>query len=172
MLKTIRSMKYFPRSKEEEEQTGHVWLKSHYGNFCSRVLWNEEIVKFLKNRLRLQIPSPDGIWRWVKYMDNALLAPHTESLVLQRVGIKSQLKLGTVIPTMKQWRSSRVKSYGHVKLREGTEKGVEEEVVLGVVVKHYNQGLDAEDCVQTPYSIAYKLQKVVHEDSSRKYERE
>ncbi|PBK90715.1 Clavaminate synthase-like protein [Armillaria gallica] len=170
----------FPRSKEEEEKTERVWLKGHHDIGCVTVLWSQPIGG-------LQILSPDGKWRWVKHMDNALvinagdgldflcggyypptrhrviqppadqtncarlgvfyfcfadedvqLAPHTESPVLQRVGIKSQLKPGTVAPTMRQWRSSRVKSYGHVKLTEGPEKGVEEEVVLGVVVKHYN----------------------------------
>ncbi|KAK0484487.1 hypothetical protein IW261DRAFT_840646 [Armillaria novae-zelandiae] len=177
---SIRFMKYFPRSKEEEEKTERVWLKGHHDIGCVTVLWSQPIGG-------LQILSPDGKWRWVKHMDNALvinagdgldflcggyypptrhrviqppadqtncarlgvfyfcfadedvqLAPHTESPVLQRVGIKSQLKPGTVAPTMRQWRSSRVKSYGHVKLTEGAEKGVEEEVVLGVVVKHYN----------------------------------
>ncbi|KAK0219680.1 hypothetical protein EDD85DRAFT_864285 [Armillaria nabsnona] len=170
----------FPRSKEEEEKTEHVWLKGHYDTDCVSVLWSQPIGG-------LQIRSPDGKWRWIKHIDNALvinagdgldflcggyypptchrvvqppadqancarlgvcyfcyadedvqLAPHTESPVLQRVGIKSQLKPGTVTPTMRQWRSSRIKSYGQVKLTEGAEKGVEEEVVLGVVVKHYN----------------------------------
>ncbi|KAK0229459.1 hypothetical protein EDD85DRAFT_912020 [Armillaria nabsnona] len=177
---SIRFMKYFPRSKEEEEKTEHVWMKGHYDIDCVSVLWSQPIGG-------LQILSPDGKWRWVKHMDNALvinagdgldflcggyypptchrviqppadqencarlgvfyfcyadedvqLAPHTESPVLQRVGIRSQLKPGTVAPTMRQWRSSRVKSYGRVKLTEGAEKGVEEEVVLGVIVKHYN----------------------------------
>ncbi|KAK0498969.1 hypothetical protein EDD18DRAFT_1460971 [Armillaria luteobubalina] len=177
---SVRFMKYFPRSKEEEEQTERVWMKGHYDICSVSVLWSQPIGG-------LQILSPDGIWRWVKHMDNALvinvgdgldflcggyypptchrviqppvdqanrsrlgvfyfcygdedvqLAPHTESRVLQRAGIKSQLKPGTVAPSVRQWRSSRVKSYGHIKLTEGAEKGVEEEVVLGVVVKHFN----------------------------------
>ncbi|KAK0194590.1 Clavaminate synthase-like protein [Armillaria mellea] len=176
----IRFMKYFPRSEEEEEKTENVWLQGHSDIGCVTVLWSQPIGC-------LQILSPDGKWRWVKHINNALvinvgdglgflcggyypptyhrviqppadqancsrlgvfyfcyadedvtLAPHTESPVLQRVGLKSRLKSGTVAPTMKQWRSSRVKSYGHAKLTEGAEKGVEEEVVLGVIVKHYN----------------------------------
>ncbi len=73
----------FPRSKEEEEKTEHVWLKGHYGMLdlelcgtkrslssldtdCVSVLWSQPIGG-------LQIRSPDGKWRWVKHMDNALV---------------------------------------------------------------------------------------------------
>jgi hypothetical protein len=41
-------------------------------------------------------------------------------------------------PTMGLWGRERVKSYGQVKLQPGKEKGVEEEIIAGVVVKHYN----------------------------------
>lgn len=41
-------------------------------------------------------------------------------------------------PTMKEWRKGRVGSYGAKVLQEGKHKGVEEEIVCGVVVPHYN----------------------------------
>ncbi|KAK0460684.1 uncharacterized protein EV420DRAFT_1671526 [Desarmillaria tabescens] len=181
----VRFMKYFPRTEEEEAKTRHVWLKGHHDIGCLTVLWSQLVGG-------LQILSPNGKWRWVKHIDNALLikehqvinagdgldflcggyypptrhrvirppadqakctrlgvfyfyfadddvqlVPHAESPVLQRVGIKQFLKPGDVAPTMKEWRKNRVRSYGHTKLTEGAEKGTEEEIVCGVVVKHY-----------------------------------
>jgi hypothetical protein len=39
---------------------------------------------------------------------------------------------------MEVWRKSRTSAYGQSDLKSGSEEGVEEEVINGVVVKHYN----------------------------------
>ena len=69
--------------------------------------------------------------------DNVKLTPMIESPVLQRVGIQRRCD-DTEAPTMEQWRRSRTKAYGQSELKRGSEKGVEEEIIDGVVVKHYN----------------------------------
>lgn len=68
--------------------------------------------------------------------DDVKLAPLTESPVLQRVGVSKSFD-GINPPTMKEWRKGRTTSYGQVELKP-TENGTEEEIVNGVVVKHYN----------------------------------
>lgn len=134
----------------------------------------------------LQILSPDGKWRWIRHVDNALvinagdaleflcggyypptrhrviqppvdqagfarlgvfyfsmaddnvkLRPHAESPVLQKHGIMPLCNPEDA-PTTGEWRMARTKSYGQVMLTAGKEKNVEEEIVSGVVVKHYN----------------------------------
>jgi len=73
--------------------------------------------------------------------DNVQLAPLLESPVLQRVGIKKHGRFGldSVAPTMEAWRKARTSAYGRTELKASDEdKGVEEQVINGVVVKHYN----------------------------------
>ncbi|KAF5372679.1 hypothetical protein D9615_009830 [Tricholomella constricta] len=62
---SVRFMKYYPRSMEEEGKTNNVWLKGHTDIGSLTLLWSQPIAG-------LQIQSPDGKWRWVKHMDNAL----------------------------------------------------------------------------------------------------
>lgn len=69
--------------------------------------------------------------------DDMKLVPYAESPVLKRVGI-TRLVEDDLAPTMEQWRQGRSIAYGTTELKMGKEKGVEEEVVRGVVVKHYN----------------------------------
>lgn len=69
--------------------------------------------------------------------DNTKLIPHIESPVLQRVGV-TRLCPDDVAPTMEQWRKGRTTAYGQSILRQGKEKGVEEELIEGVLVKHWN----------------------------------
>jgi hypothetical protein len=70
--------------------------------------------------------------------DDVKLIPHEESPVLQRVGIQ-RLCSNKEAPTMEDWRKNRTVAYGTSQLvRSAQEKGVEEEVISGVVVKHYN----------------------------------
>ncbi|KAF9035013.1 Clavaminate synthase-like protein [Hymenopellis radicata] len=177
---SVRFMKYYNRTKDEEEKTKNVWLKGHHDIGSVTILWSQPVGG-------LQILSPDGKWRWVKHLDNALvvnagdgidflcggyypptrhrviqppkdqhhidrlglfyfsyadddveLRPHAESPVLQQIGIKHLVAPGEAFPTMQQWRKGRVGSYGKTVLQEGKDKGVEEELVCGVVVKHYN----------------------------------
>lgn len=68
--------------------------------------------------------------------DEVVLAPLIEKAALQRAGgLKSSN--GIKAPTMEAWRKGRTTSYGQIELTP-TDSGVEEEVVNGVVVKHYN----------------------------------
>ncbi|KAJ8089879.1 hypothetical protein PM082_018457 [Marasmius tenuissimus] len=63
---SVRFMKYYPRSDEEEEKTKQVWLKGHKDIGSITILWSQPVGG-------LQILSPDGKWRWVKHMENALV---------------------------------------------------------------------------------------------------
>ena len=76
----------YPRSEEEELKTNNVWLKGHTGSRMSSlynsgfkhwsnanadfgsitILWSQSVAA-------LQILSPDGKWRWIKHIDNALV---------------------------------------------------------------------------------------------------
>lgn len=162
---------------------------------CLSVLWSQPISG-------LQVLSPDGKWRWIKHIDNALvrmllpltefivskyalkvinagdtleflsggyfratihrviqpiveqrslgrlaviyfamaddhvkLTPLSESPVLQRNGIKRRFS-DEDAPTMEDWRTGITKAYGKTQLKQ-TEEGVQEELVHGVVVKHF-----------------------------------
>ena len=68
--------------------------------------------------------------------DAVKLIPLTESPVLQRVGITRKCE-DAVAPTMGAWRRGRVMTYG---LKETVKRadGDEEQVIAGVVMKHYN----------------------------------
>lgn len=69
--------------------------------------------------------------------DETKLVPFADSPVLKRVGISKRFQDHDA-PTMETWRKSRVSAYGRSQLKPAAEKGVEEEVINGVVVKHYN----------------------------------
>jgi hypothetical protein len=67
--------------------------------------------------------------------DDVKLSPLVQSPVLQRIGIKERFESDQT-PTMEQWRKGRTAAYGKSEL---TKKGtVEEEIINGVLVKHYN----------------------------------
>jgi isopenicillin N synthase-like dioxygenase len=176
---SVRFMKYYPRTEDEEARTNNVWLKGHTDFGSVTILWSQPVSG-------LQILSPEGKWLWVRHIDNALvinsgdalqflsggyykptihrvvqppidqrncerlgvfyfcqtqddlkLVPLVDSPVLKRVGI-NRLCEDEVAPTMQQWRKGRSISYGKIELKMGKENGVEEEIVGGVVVKHYN----------------------------------
>ena len=159
------------------------------------ILWSQPVSG-------LQILSPDGKWRWVRHIDNALvrplhpppwfltikrqvintgdmmdfltggfykptihrvvqpphdqsaydrlgvfyfsmanddvrLLPLSHSPVLQRVGIERRCP-DEEAPLAEVWRKERTISYGRVALEKGSENDTEEEVIGGIVVKHYN----------------------------------
>ena len=68
--------------------------------------------------------------------DDVRLVPFVESPVLQRVGITRKCR-DEDAPTMGKWRVARTKVYGVSELQRKDER-VEEQVVQGVVVKHYS----------------------------------
>ncbi|KAG1817396.1 hypothetical protein EV424DRAFT_1347978 [Suillus variegatus] len=164
---SVRFMKYYRRSNDEEEKSKNVWLKGHTDIGSITILWSQPIGG-------LQIMAPDGKWKWVRHIDNGLadttsprstvsssppptnapttvwvhtisrcqttdirLLPCAESPVLQRAGIERQC-LDDDSPSCETWRKGRTTSYGRTDLKKGVERGVEEEVIEGIVVKHYN----------------------------------
>ncbi|KAF9477670.1 Clavaminate synthase-like protein [Pholiota conissans] len=88
-------------------------------------------------------PPPDqqkytrlGVFYFAMTDDNVTLAPLAESPVLQREGLTKPAD-GVIPPTMEAWRKGRTQAYGQSELK-ATGNGVEEEIINGVVVKHYN----------------------------------
>ena len=69
--------------------------------------------------------------------DDVTLLPLVHSPVLQRVGIERQYP-DKEAPLAGAWRKERMISYGRVALKKGLENNTEEEVVEGIVVRHYN----------------------------------
>ncbi|TBU25805.1 Clavaminate synthase-like protein [Dichomitus squalens] len=68
--------------------------------------------------------------------DDVRVVPHKESPLLQRVGIKRKVPDENA-PTIKQWRTIRISSYGNSETTK-KEDGTEEQVLSGVLVKHFN----------------------------------
>lgn len=69
--------------------------------------------------------------------DNVKLVPLSESPVLQRAGIERRCE-DEDAPTMETWRRGRTSAYGQSELKAASEGKVEEEVINGVLVRHYN----------------------------------
>ncbi|KAJ7243604.1 hypothetical protein B0H12DRAFT_1203715 [Mycena haematopus] len=169
----------YPRSQAEELKTRNVWLKGHTDFGTITVLYSQPIAA-------LQILAPDGKWKWIKHIENALvinagdaleflsggyyrgtihrvvqppvdqqnytrlgvfyfamtdddvkLVPFAESPVLQRAGIERRCADADA-PRMEAWRRGRTSAYGQTQLQPADEGKVEEEVINGVVVRHYN----------------------------------
>ncbi|KAF8909741.1 Clavaminate synthase-like protein [Gymnopilus junonius] len=92
---------------------------------------------------RVVQPPPDqqnftrlGVFYFVMTDDDVVLEPLQESPVLKRVGITTSFN-GAKPPTQEEWRKGRTAAYGQTELK-AAEKGVEEEFINGVLVKHYN----------------------------------
>ncbi|OBZ77057.1 hypothetical protein A0H81_02988 [Grifola frondosa] len=68
--------------------------------------------------------------------DDVKLIPAAESPVLQKHGIIRRCADADA-PTTEQWRRGRTRAYGTSELQKKNDR-VEEEVINGVVVKHYN----------------------------------
>ena len=77
-----------------------------------------------------------GLFYFALPDDDVLLVPNMESPVLQRIGIKRRFEDADA-PTMAQWRKGRSSRYGQA-ANEKTPDGHEQDVVNGIVVKHYN----------------------------------
>jgi len=78
-----------------------------------------------------------GVFYFCYTDDDVVLEPMMQSPVLQREGITRYAPEGQA-PLMEAWRKARTASYGTADLKKGTQAGVEEEVVKGIRVKHYN----------------------------------
>ncbi|KAI0797314.1 Clavaminate synthase-like protein [Irpex lacteus] len=62
----VRFMKYWPRSAEEEEKAKKIWLKGHTDIGSITILWSQPVSA-------LQIRTPDGRWKWLRHIQNALV---------------------------------------------------------------------------------------------------
>lgn len=90
----------YPRSDDEETRTKSVWLKGHTG-WCFLTFFNSGLAPFIHTILDigsvtilwsqpvagLQIPSPDGKWRWVRHIDNALVINAGDAMELLSGGL-------------------------------------------------------------------------------------
>ncbi|KAG1740420.1 uncharacterized protein EDB91DRAFT_1328993 [Suillus paluster] len=161
----VTFLKYHPRTEEEETETKNVWLKGHTDLGSITILWSQPVaalqiqtregewrwIRHLENALvvnagdamdflsggyykgtihRVVQPPVDqrnytrlGLIYFSMPNDNIKLVPMVESPVLKRVGIQRRCD-DSEAPTMEQWRKAR--------------SAVEEEIINGVVVKHYN----------------------------------
>ncbi|KIJ63601.1 hypothetical protein HYDPIDRAFT_113078 [Hydnomerulius pinastri MD-312] len=93
---------------------------------------------------RVVQPPPDqrghtrlGIIYFGYLDDDVKLVPLAESPVLQKAGIERKCD-DNVAPTMGTWRVARVSAYGSSALKKSKEVNIEEEVLHGILVKHYN----------------------------------
>jgi hypothetical protein len=87
-------------------------------------------------------PPPDqqthqrlGVFYFCMTDDDVKLTPLLKSPVLQTVGIHRRFE-DNEAPTMMGWRQARTQRYGQSELKPGTN-GVEEEIISGILVKHY-----------------------------------
>ncbi|KIK67739.1 hypothetical protein GYMLUDRAFT_36495 [Collybiopsis luxurians FD-317 M1] len=62
----LRFMKYYPRSEEDEEKSGQVWMKGHTDFGTVTVLYSQPVAA-------LQILAKDGSWKWLRHIENALV---------------------------------------------------------------------------------------------------
>ncbi|KAF9230146.1 hypothetical protein BU15DRAFT_57543, partial [Melanogaster broomeanus] len=69
--------------------------------------------------------------------DDVKLSPLPHSPVLQSVGIERRCP-DDEAPLSEMWRKERTTTYGRSKLKKGSEKDVEEEVMEDIAVKHYD----------------------------------
>ncbi|KAJ7915162.1 hypothetical protein B0H13DRAFT_1610781 [Mycena leptocephala] len=78
-----------------------------------------------------------GLFYFCMTDDSVKLVPFSDSPVLKRVGIVRRCD-DEDAPTMEAWRKARTSAYGQSQLKATADGKVEEEMIDGVVVKHYN----------------------------------
>ncbi|EMD36735.1 hypothetical protein CERSUDRAFT_123796 [Gelatoporia subvermispora B] len=77
-----------------------------------------------------------GVFYFSMPDDDVKLAPQIDSPVLQKYGLSGRC-IDSDPPLMGVWRKGIVAAYGVSDLKK-TESGVEEEIINGILVKHYN----------------------------------
>lgn len=77
-----------------------------------------------------------GVFYFAIPDDNVKLVPISGSSVLDEVGVRRRFKDENA-PTAEIWRKGRTSAYGKSSLKKSEEQGVEEELINGVLVKHY-----------------------------------
>lgn len=79
-----------------------------------------------------------GLFYFCMADDAVKLAPLLDSPVLQREGVLRRFD-DEDAPTMEEWRMDVTRAYGQTKLvKQDMEGKVEQETILGVVVRHFN----------------------------------
>ncbi|KAK7042577.1 Clavaminate synthase-like protein [Favolaschia claudopus] len=93
---------------------------------------------------RVVQPPPDqrnctrlGLFYFAMTDDDVKLVPFANSPVLQRVGSVRRCEDADA-PTMEMWRKGRTSAFGQTQLKAAEGGKVEEELINGVLVKHYN----------------------------------
>ena len=77
-----------------------------------------------------------GAYYFAMTDDDVRILPFAESPVLKRVGIERKIE-DKDAPTMGEWRKGRYVTYGLTKTTR-KDNGMEEHMVNGIAVKHYN----------------------------------
>ncbi|PPQ65080.1 hypothetical protein CVT24_003034 [Panaeolus cyanescens] len=158
---SVRFLKYYPRSEDDEVKSQSVWLKGHTDlgtltimysqpiaalqivnagdtlNFLSGGFYQSTIHRVIQPPIDQRNKTRLGLLYSAMADDNVSLAPFVNSPVLQRVGVAEELKKKHH-PTMAEWRSAKVTTFGQTQLVQRGD-GVEEEVLLGHVVTKYYQ---------------------------------
>lgn len=71
--------------------------------------------------------------------DDVVFKPIAESPVLQRAGASESRLLNNKPPTAGEYGKARVMAYGGTQpIKRDAQKGIDEEVVGGVLLRHYN----------------------------------
>ncbi|KAK0480923.1 Clavaminate synthase-like protein [Armillaria novae-zelandiae] len=158
---------FYPHSDEDNKKTNNVWLKGHSDTGSITILYSQPVsalqiltpsgewkwvinagdaLEFLSGEVyratvhRVVQPPKDqrgyprlGVFYFVLPDDNIKLLPLDKSKESSRRFVDGDA------PTMREWRKGRTASYGKTQPKkvEGDEK-IEEEVIAGVVSKHYN----------------------------------
>ncbi|KAI6035803.1 hypothetical protein EDC04DRAFT_2604802 [Pisolithus marmoratus] len=150
------------KTKEEEEESKNVWMKGHADIGSVTILWSQPVgglqilspdgkwgwVQHIDNVLVINTGDmmeflTGGFYKSTIHHviqppnDNVRLLPLAHSPVLQRVGIQRCFSDEDTLH-LDVWRRERTISYGWTELKKGTDDNTEEEVLSGIVAKHYN----------------------------------
>ena len=74
-IRVLNTCASYPRTDEEEARTKNVWMKGHTDSGTITLLWSQPVVA-------LQIMSPDGKWRYVRYVPNGIVRTGTAYLYI------------------------------------------------------------------------------------------
>ncbi|KAJ7581201.1 Clavaminate synthase-like protein [Mycena floridula] len=105
-------------------------------NFLSGGIYPGTIHRVVQPPLDQQSYTRLGVFYFCMTNDNVTLKPLYDSPVLKRAGIVPRPEDADA-PTMEAWRKGRTSAYGQSELKLA-DNGVEEEIINGRIVKHYN----------------------------------
>lgn len=72
-MSSVSFQKYSPRTTEDEVKTKNVWLKGHTDIGTVTILYSQPVAG-------LQMLAKDGSWKWIKYIENAMVINAGDSL--------------------------------------------------------------------------------------------